>query len=200
RILAAKVLLKWANTIRNDVANGLNSFWTLDHAERAELRAVQWLESEVLNRRVATARKAKVRTLVDQIPSRELRSESRKRGLLADWKEYVTTPWRQERGGDVYYSKFFLFQPVAYTVSELPFERTRADRYIDELTQLLLDQLERGLPANAASPGYAKRESLWDQAMVPPDYRFDQSMPVCQNWTEDYETRIRKLRKAVSLP
>lgn len=106
----------------------------------------------------------------------------------------------QKNAGGTYYSKNFLLNPVAYTVAALPFERTRADRYVDKLTRLMLDQLDQGLPANERSVGYAQRQRLWNQIAVPPHYRSQQAMPICRSWVEDYDARIRKLRNAVSLP
>lgn len=199
-LLALEILLKWAKQLRGAVAQGDSSISTLIYAERAEEAAIQNLEWETVRDRVPTAHKARIRELVSMIPNRELRKESRKNGLLNDWRQYSDSPWMKENQAGQYFSKYFLMEPVAYTLADIPFERRRADRYVDALTRLMLTQLDQGLPQDDQSEGYRTRQDLWRQLVMPPHFRSTHVMMTTRTWLESYEDKIRKLRAAVSLP
>ena len=199
KLLALEILLKWAKQLRESVAAGESTVAMLRDAELAEEAAVQHLELETARGRVPIERKAKIRELIAMIPSRELRKESRKNGLLTDWRQYTSSPWIKENQAGEYFSKYFLMQPVAYTLSDIPFERRRADRYVDDLTRLLLEQLDQGLPQDEQATGYRERQTLWIQLM-PPHYRATHVMAMTRTWLASYEDKIRRLRSAVSLP
>jgi hypothetical protein len=188
---AIEVALKWAREIREHVIAGRCTFSDFDRgAEWAESTAVAALENMLSS---DLARPIPVE-LVRSIPDHELRKQSRRIGLINEWRAYQAADWIQEFPGYTYYGKNFMDNPVATDVAVFPFERTRADRYVDRLTRLLLDQLENGLPEAEADPAFRQRSRLWNEAVSPKRSGSTQLLHAAQTWTEDYERRIDLLK------
>ncbi len=187
---AIKVLLTWAQTIRRNVAAGKNTLLDLWHAEQAEQKAVLALGTMT----VMGGMTPELAELVAMIPDRELRERSRRIGLVNEWKTYQSMSWRIDYGDHVVYQKNFLRYPVAHRVAKIPLERTRADRYVDELTRLLLDQLNNGLPETVTSPGFVERDRLWNEAIGPPVPGREQTLHITQYWTKFDDDRIEVLK------
>lgn len=186
-----EVLLKWATQVREGALEGEYPLIDLDTAaEASEALAVSAI-SEHLSVFGPTK---ELKSMVDSIPDADLRLRSRRMALIGEWKAYNRTQWVRQSPGFVNYGKVFAYRPIAHRIARLPFERTRADRFIDQLTQLLLSQLDNGLPDSSYSPGMLKRDELWQQATGPVG-RGGGAMPFARTWTKDYERAIESLEK-----
>ncbi len=187
-----EVLLKWAVKIRQGVADGKYTLWELERiaepAEVAAIDAIQWI--------TARGTRPELAKLVELIPDRKLRKESRRNGLITQWKLYNQESWRNEYAdGEVAYIKFFMSHPVALTVAWIPLERTRSDRFIDEATRFTLEQLDDGLPKSEDSPEFQQRVDLWREAVSPPRVDGHSSdIQLGRYWTKSHENRIDALR------
>ncbi len=90
--MAVAVLLKWDGKIRQNVADGKYTLSELEQiAEPAEVAAVAALEW--MTQRQTTPELAK---LIDAIPDRTLRRQSRRNGLITQWKLYNQEDWKSE--------------------------------------------------------------------------------------------------------
>lgn len=189
---ALSVLLKWDNLVRQNVINGKYTLRELEQiAERAEWEAVGALE-----RVPPSAMDSELLRLLDSIPDRELRSQSRRNGLITLWKMYDQMPWTYEQGDRTYYGKYLMSDSVAGGVAWIPLERTRSDRFVDKAIRLTLEQLDGHLPETPDSPEFAERVRLWEEALSPASsFRVRPTIRFGQYWTESYERRIDTLRK-----
>lgn len=196
---AVAVLLKWARVIRQLVVDGKYTLNELERvAEPAEVEAVEALRSLV-----GRGPSPELSKLVDAIPDRKLRRESRRNGLITQWKLYDQSGWRHEThthaNGEVWYGKTFMNYPVGSIVAWIPMERTRCDRFIDKATRFTLGQLDGTLPETTDSPEFQQRVMLWREAASPPrvdNYR--QDIPIGRHWTAANEKRIDALRARVA--
>jgi hypothetical protein len=192
QLTAIAVLLKWDRQLREGISEGKYTLWDLELiADPAEVRAVAALE--VFTH--LSGSKLEIKKLIDSIPDSELRKQSRRDGLIAAWQAYEHEPWRKDYVGGTTYGKVFARHSVGDSVSRLRFEQNRSDRFIDQLTRLVLEQLGEGLPLAESSPQFIARHRLWTEASGPrqyPDQKF--SIPFGKHWTSTHETRIDRLR------
>ncbi len=194
--MGVAVLLKWAGKIRQGVADGKYTLSELEQgAEPAEVAAV-----DALQRMTEWRTTPELAKLVDAIPDRTLRRQSRRNGLITQWKLYNQEDWKTEyAGGEVFYGKFFMNHWVANGVAWIPLERTRSDRFIDKATQFTLNQLDGRLPETDVSPEFRQRLELWREAVSPPSVNFDnQNIGLGRYWTNSYEKRIDALRARIA--
>lgn len=184
---SVEILLKWTNLIREDAIDGNLGMDHLEYgAERSEQLAVSWL-SAVAGR----DRSNEIIRLVNMIPDSEMRRQSRRSALIHEWNQYHNTPWIREDGE--LNAKSYLDSLVAYSVRFLGFERTRADRYVDELTKLLLQQLDTGLP-EYDSDGMRERDRLCAEIIGPRSPGYYPYLPMCRNWTAENEKSVKFVR------
>jgi hypothetical protein len=189
---AISVLLKWDRQVREGVNSGIYSLWELELiSEPAETMAIDTLERLV----DAGEANTEIMQLIDSIPTSELRKQSRRNGLISAWKAYYQQPWRSKYGGSVSYGRAFVHSHVGAHVAQFRFEQIRCDRYVDQLTRLLLEQLGEGMPLAKSSPQFIARHRLWTEVCGPRRYPGqDISLPFGKNWTSIHETRIDRLR------
>lgn len=168
RLTSIALLLKWATTIREDIANGDELFWpAIRSALHAEQRAVAALED--LTNEYGT--KPEFADLVAAIPSQDLRDRCQRNGLIREWRAYQRRPWRPEPGQNIWRGKLFLSMPVAYTVDWDPIERKRADRYIDLFTRRVLEQIDSGVPPQNSREHIETQRLLAEARRPPQDWR-----------------------------
>ncbi len=182
------VLLKWSHTIREHVAAGRLSGWSLSYADRAESLAIASLR-RLTEQQGTTPELAR---LVDSIPSQDLRRRSRRIGLIGEWRAYQKRPWTVEIDGVSYYHRVFLGTSLAHGLAWNPLERMRADRFIDLATRRTLEQFERGLPS-VESEEYRQTKRLWDQAARPQQYS-DEHNYTNLGWNNRTDLAIESLR------
>ncbi len=200
-LMAVEVLLRWARIVRTDCANGIQSLQNLCRvAEPAEQNAAIYLD-----RLLATEETdARIAELVELIPSEALRRKSRITALTNEWRNFnaSVTDAEQEPGSRTIIS--FSGFPVLGS-SLLPFERTRAIRFIDLATSETLDYLESDLKAQSRQESdrlhHLWNESLAGPAVGPSHYRIGRNHPMMwmPHWTSDHETRVARLRQKRSM-
>ncbi|MCH1439624.1 MAG: hypothetical protein L7W43_08205, partial [Rubripirellula sp.] len=192
RLLAIEVLLDWSNRVRQQVCKGEMSCMDLMFAERCEYDASIAL-LDIYDQKRMTRPLARV---LSQIPSAELRQESRRIALLGEWQVYNRQSWWVGDGKSMQSApKNFLGFPVALMRSAIPYERRRADRNVDEITYLLLKLCEQ--------PSDADNLQLQEQALVVwgdllgPRHKV-YSLPLSPYWisTQAHAERIDRLRVA----
>jgi len=192
--LVIEVLLKWARVLREAAVTGDATLHELEViAETSEFLAVNRINTMTLH----GGHLPEFKSLVDSIPDRDLRKESRRVSLVAAWRAHESTSWLKRTGDTtVVRSRTFPYQGplVAHQVSWLSLERTRADRFIDKMVELVLDQLKHGLPATSSSAGFVERGKLRFETMAPNEEVGNVGFG--QHWTEDYERQIERLRKS----
>ena len=193
--LSLEVWLKWTNDLRRDTASEHSSLAVLLQAERIENQIIVTLEAITKHMGVLP----ELTRLVDMIPDRELRRQSRRAALIKAWQDYQAGSWIEETLGVKHLQTSRMFggsSSVTNHASWLPFERNRTDRYMDKLVRLVLDQLDHGLPENTESPQFQQGIELWEDAMLH-NVRFDDTasfrFAFTQSWTEDNEQRIEDL-------
>ena len=143
---------------------------------------------------------------MEKIPSADLRRESRRVALVAAWQIYNRQKWvwdRQEgqtyvvNPGDLQYeAKNYLGYPIASRYAAIPYERWRADRIVDELTFLLLRDLE-GQPVALEGNSAKKSLRLWRELIAPVDYPVSQ-LPTRPYWTRANDERLEQLKTKVA--
>lgn len=134
--------------------------------------------------------------VVSQIPSAELRKESRRIALLGEWQVYNRQSWWVGEGKSMQSApKNFLGFPVALTRSAIPYERRRADRNVDEITYLLLKLCEQ--PSDADNLQFQEQALVIWGDLLGPRHKVD-SLPLSQYWTssQTHAERINQLRVA----
>lgn len=205
KLTAIEIWLSWASRIRRGVCEGDYSFRDLLIAEEIESRAVENLlamlqtnhagreASEEDSREMASA----INKLFEKIPSADLRSESRRVALLADWQIYNRQKWVWDNGDGLQYeAKNFMGYPIASRYTAIPYERLRADRIVDELTFSLLRDLEG---ESVALEGDSAKHSLrlWRELISPvnfPTYH----LPTWPYWTQATDEKLERLRSKVA--
>lgn len=201
KLAAIEVWITWASRIRRGICEGEYSFRDLMIAENIESRAVENLlatlqtygsqlqASEEVSRSIVIA----IDALLEKIPSADLRRESRRVALLADWQVYNRQKWVWDRGDGLQYeAKNFMGYPIASRYTAIPYERLRADRIVDELTFSLLRNLED--QAVALEKDLAKQSlRLWRELISPVDYPIDH-LPTGPYWTRATDARLEQLR------
>lgn len=197
RAKSVEAMLKTAAVMRQEAVDGKIGLQKLQRlVEPMEREAVEFLRSQAptLNSR------KQVVQLVNMIPSKELRYQSRKTALLRDWRRYQET---------TDYDPVFLGLSYPRGMGLNDLEKRRSDRFIDKVVKELWQDLETGLPdvfyvtdnrgrrfANVEgrqSPYYFyQANDLVDDARMI-DYQFD-------TWTAEYEKNINALRMRYPAP
>ncbi|MEM8670249.1 MAG: hypothetical protein AAGG48_22175 [Planctomycetota bacterium] len=182
-----EVLLKWSQQIREGCVQGNVDFNTLSAgAEFSEATAVNQLTALV-----QISRSKRLLELIDMIPDADLRRDSRRAAMLKEWDRYQKASWIDSEGNLAH--KTFMNGFVAYNVRQFGYERSRADRMVDEMTKLMLRQID-SLPM-ASGPEYSTRNGLFNGVVGPQyGYRYARQMGTCINWTRDYELLIDQLK------
>ena len=99
--------------------------------------------------------------------------------------------------GDLQYeAKNYLGYPIASRYAAIPYERWRADRIVDELTFLLLRDLE-GQPVALEGNSAKKSLRLWRELIAPVDYPVSQ-LPTRPYWTRANDERLEQLKSKVA--
>ena len=192
RLLATEVLLDWSNRIRQQVCEGEMSCMDLMFAERCEYDASIAL-FDMYDQTGMTRPLARV---LSQIPSAELRQESRRVALLGEWQVYNRQSWWVGEGKSMQAApKNFLGFPVALMRSAIPYERQRADRNVDEITYLLLKLCEQ--PSDADHLQFQEQALVVWRDLLGPRHKV-YSLPLSPYWisTQTHAERIDRLRVA----
>ena len=192
RLLATEVLLDWSNRIRQQVCEGEMSCMDLMFAERCEYDASIAL-CDMYDQTGMTRPLARV---LSQIPSAELRQESRRIALLGEWQVYNRQSWWVGEGKSMQAApKNFLGFPVALMRSAIPYERQRADRNVDEITYLLLKLCEQ--PSDADHLQFQEQALVVWRDLLGPRHKV-YSLPLSPYWisTQTHAERIDRLRVA----
>ena len=192
RLLATEVLLDWSNRIRQQVCEGEMSCMDLMFAERCEYDASIAL-FDMYDQTGMTRPLARV---LSQIPSAELRQESRRIALLGEWQVYNRQSWWVGEGKSMQAApKNFLGFPVALMRSAIPYERQRADRNVDEITYLLLKLCEQ--PSDADHLQFQEQALVVWRDLLGPRHKV-YSLPLSPYWisTQTHAERIDRLRVA----
>ena len=192
RLLATEVLLDWSNRIRQQVCEGEMSCMDLMFAERCEYDASIAL-FDMYDQTGMTRPLARV---LSQIPSAELRQESRRIALLGEWQVYNRQSWWVGEGKSKQAApKNFLGFPVALMRSAIPYERRRADRNVDEITYLLLKLCEQ--PSDADHLQFQEQALVVWRDLLGPRHKV-YSLPLSPYWisTQTHAERIDRLRVA----
>ncbi len=171
---ATEVLLKWSRRVREMVVageEGLPGLMTV--AEPAE---------QMAKRRMAVSGDE----FTNKLPSEELRRQARRTAVIAEWKNYQRQGWDDISG----YPTFKSFAD-GYVLNQLQnrnwIEQNRADRNIDRMTKLLLDQINSD--ELFRDPAVLKEwRDAWNEAQSGP--RADQSgyhelSSKFSNWVEN---------------
>ncbi len=187
--LAMQLALKRIEFTRLAAANGEITSQHLQHlykaAEVLEARLV-----EMLSDPTQFGDDEAIAKLVAVIPTADLRTQSRKRVLLDDWRQYQERPpWISE---DSFYTPTFAGSSLSHS-GLFGMEKRRSERYLDELVRVVWDQLENGLPASG-SVGAIERNTLASNTVSPQKW-FRFPTEVFDMWTQDYEDRIDELRR-----
>ena len=192
RLLATEVLLDWSNRVRQQVCEGEMSCMDLMFAERCEYDASIAL-CDMYDQTGMTRPLARV---LSQIPSAELRQESRRIALLGEWQVYNRQSWWVGEGKSMQSApKNFLGFPVALMRSAIPYERQRADRNVDEITYLLLKLCEQ--PSDADHLQFQEQALVVWRDLLGPRHKV-YSLPLSPYWisTQAHAERIDRLRVA----
>ena len=192
RLLATEVLLDWSNRVRQQVCEGEMSCMDLMFAERCEYDASIAL-FDMYDQTGMTRPLARV---LSQIPSAELRQESRRIALLGEWQVYNRQSWWLGDGKSMQSApKNFLGFPVALMRSAIPYERQRADRNVDEITYLLLKLCEQ--PSDADNLRFQEQALVVWRDLLGPRHKV-YSLPLSPYWisTQTHAERIDRLRVA----
>ena len=192
RLLATEVLLDWSNRVRQQVCEGGMSCMDLMFAERCEYDASIAL-LDMYDQKGMTRPLARV---ISQIPSAELRQESRRIALQGEWQVYNRQSWWVGEGKSKQAApKNFLGFPVALMRSAIPYERQRADRNVDEITYLLLKLCEQ--PSDADHLQFQEQALVVWRDLLGPRHKVD-SLPLSPYWisTQAHAERIDRLRVA----
>ena len=192
RLLATEVLLDWSNRIRQQVCEGEMSCMDLMFAERCEYDASIAL-FDMYDQTGMTRPLARV---LSQIPSAELRQESRRIALLGEWQVYNRQSWWVGEGKSMQAApKNFLGFPVALMRCAIPYERQRADRNVDEITYLLLKLCEQ--PSDADHLQFQEQALVVWRDLLGPRHKV-YSLPLSPYWisTQTHAERIDRLRVA----
>ena len=173
---AIRVALSWVARIRRSASKGhVNLYWLNESAEPAEQAVVRILTNQPQT--IGTPKE--VAELVALIPDADLRRESRKATLLAEWR----------RIHDI-----SLLDPLP---GFLRFEQMRAERFQTEFTADVLEDLEKQLPEASSEDmdyrQYLSREyhGLDGGVSLAPT---NTANAACLNWTIDHENSIATLR------
>ncbi|TWU47683.1 ABC transporter permease [Rubripirellula reticaptiva] len=170
RDLAVEVLLKWANLVRQYVADGEEGLLALIRiAEPAEEIALQVFASQPRIKSVGSDK-----LLAAMFPSPELRKKSRRIGVIGEWQRYNRRGWF-DRDPQVPIKDFAGELMLNSMSHKFAIERNRADRNIDSFVRRLVDMIDDdgygdtdAIAAMAADWGRAKRGSMFDEKQ--PDY------------------------------
>ena len=192
RLLATEVLLDWSNRVRQQVCEGGMSCMDLMFAERCEYDASIAL-LDMYDQKGMTRPLARV---ISQIPSAELRQESRRIALQGEWQVYNRQSWWVGEGKSMQAApKNFLGFPVALMRSAIPYERQRADRNVDEITYLLLKLCEQ--PSDADHLQFQEQALVVWRDLLGPRHKV-YSLPLSPYWisTQAHAERIDRLRVA----
>ena len=192
RLLATEVLLDGSNRVRQQVCEGEMSCMDLMFAERCEYDASIAL-FDMYDQTGMTRPLARV---LSQIPSAELRQESRRIALLGEWQVYNRQSWWLGDGKSMQSApKNFLGFPVALMRSAIPYERQRADRNVDEITYLLLKLCEQ--PSDADHLQFQEQALVVWRDLLGPRHKV-YSLPLSPYWisTQTHAERIDRLRVA----
>ena len=192
RLLATEVLLDWSNRVRQQVCEGEMPCMDLMFAERCEYDASIAL-FDMYDQTGMTRPLARV---LSQIPSAELRQESRRIALLGEWQVYNRQSWWVGEGKSMQSApKNFLGFPVALMRSAIPYERQRADRNVDEITYLLLKLCEQ--PSDADNLRFQEQALVVWRDLLGPRHKV-YSLPLSPYWisTQAHAERIDRLRVA----
>ena len=192
RLLATEVLLDWSNRVRQQVCEGEMPCMDLMFAERCEYDASIAL-FDMYDQTGMTRPLARV---LSQIPSAELRQESRRIALLGEWQVYNRQSWWVGEGKSMQSApKNFLGFPVALMRSAIPYERQRADRNVDEITYLLLKLCEQ--PSDADNLRFQEQALVVWRDLLGPRHKV-YSLPLSPYWisTQTHAERIDRLRVA----
>lgn len=157
---AVRVLLKWSRETRQQAVDGRADFNVLlGVAEMADLIAAKVLTAYVEQDGMTD----QIRELVQSMPDAELIKQSRRNSLIRSWREFQSQTLGRRFGGE------YSHVPTQWW---LGIERTRADRYVDELCKYMLDQWNSD--QNFKSPGaMEKLQFLESEAyLLDPDYGF----------------------------
>ncbi len=152
-------LLLVSRQVRQAVIDGqIDPQFILTQVERDEAQSLSELQS------LQYSYPWIVTEIVEQIPSGQIRRESRRLALLAAWQSYQTQSWDVE-GGDqrMYRPKTFAGLSVCPWRYKLTFEQTRADRTVDLATQATLEYVEHGNVHSDTS----ELTLLWQEALGP---------------------------------
>ncbi len=179
-----EVLLKWSTKIRQGIVQGQGDFFFIKNtAYYSELKVATAL-IRLTERHGPTPELAE---LVHKFPSRQLRYESMRIGLIGQWRLYQKEPWSLSY-------KAFLGEIVAHEVHWIPVEQYRADRYIDLATRRSLELFQQGLPPEG-SEEYLEMRRLWGEAMLPMNKRRQQYVSAGSNWHDGLDRSLQRLRK-----
>ncbi|EMI26045.1 ABC transporter permease [Rhodopirellula europaea] len=102
--------------------------------------------------------------VVDQLCTKELRRESRRRCLIAEWQRFQTGEWNgwlDDKPGN---EKLFLDAPLSDPLYRLGIEQKRFERKLDVAVRNTLDQFESGLP-EWDDPELTEQRLLWGELL-----------------------------------
>ncbi|WP_145391490.1 hypothetical protein [Stieleria neptunia] len=125
---AVRVLLKWSRLTREQAVSGGADFNVLmGVAEISDLIAARAIFAYVEQ----DGETPQLKALIELVPDRELVRKSRRNSLIRSWRQYQSQTLGQRFAGE------YSHKPTQWW---LGVERTRADRYVDELCRFLLDR------------------------------------------------------------
>ncbi|MCS7470540.1 hypothetical protein NZK35_28140 [Stieleria sp. ICT_E10.1] len=125
---AVRVLLKWSRLTREQaVSGGANFNVLMGVAEISDLVAARVLVAYVEQDGVTH----QLKELIQLVPDEKLVRESRRNSLIRSWRQYQSKAIGEQFAGE------YSHKPTQWW---LAVERTRADRYVDELCRFLLDR------------------------------------------------------------
>lgn len=206
---AIRVLLKFSQVTRQGALDGnIGLPKLLAIAEVSEELIVNTFEVYgVLDRQDAKTKSE----LVAQLPTTEVRRDSRRTALLMYWNEVQgqnlllrgnveeaaetlrTTPEALKR------------RPATYTPNAgmLRLQLRRSNRLLDAAFAMLLDQLDTGLPKSDSDERSRRDELMYacgwlDSVVLSGSWAQDLRSVLSRTWTSDFEDRIESLRKALS--
>ncbi|TWT83342.1 ABC-2 family transporter protein [Planctomycetes bacterium CA13] len=180
--LALQVLAKWSHVVREEVAEVRGDLYLLTAiADPAEALLINNMDASL-------GTPEQMAEIAAMIPDAELRKRSREVALVQAWRNYQDQSWYQEGYG---YQKNFSNQSVSHMIAWLPFERRRADRFLDEAVKMTHDRIATGLPQQD-SLEYLEWQKLWSQVGVQPT---STARSQFANWTRDHQTAIARIRK-----
>ncbi len=178
-------LFRLSRQVREAVVDGhVDPQFILTSVERDEARALFQLQS------LEYSYPSIPDDVVEQIPTDQVRRESRRLALLTAWHHYQTQSWDVELENQrTYGPKTFAGLAVCPWRYKLTFEQARADRAVDLATQATLEYVERGNVHSDTN----EMTSLWQEALGPyVDSR--KSMPI----SLEADTLIARFRELAS--